>query len=251
MLTRWLCRFLICAICTGAGAVGAQTITVSAAISLREAMSALGAMFSAAHPGIEVGFNFGSSGAMLEQIARGAPVDVYASADLTTMNRAASRRLIDPATRTEVAGNQLVLIVPSTRNGALGTLRDLQAVDLRRIAVGSVADVPAGRYARTALEAQRLWRVLTPKFAYLPDVREVLGAVSRGEVDAGFVYRTDAMLAEDTVRIELPVPLAQPVLYPIARVTASAHPAAAERFIAFCRSAPAQAVLARYGFTPP
>ncbi len=251
MLLRPLCRFLFCAILIAAGSASAQTITVSAAISLREAMIELGPMFSAAHPGVEVKFNFGSSGALLTQIGRRESVDVFTSADLATMNLAASRRLIDPDTRAEIAGNQLVLIVPTARAGTQRTLRDLQNVDVRRIAVGNVSDVAAGRYARAALETQRLWRVLSPKFVFLPDVREVLGAVVRDEVDAGFVFRTDAQLAGDTVTIEMPVPLAQPVLYPIARVAASAHPEQAEQFISFMRSASARAVLQRLGFTPP
>jgi molybdate transport system substrate-binding protein len=115
--------------------------------------------------------------------------------------------------------------------------------DVRRIAVGSVANVPAGRYAKAALESQRLWATLTPKLVFAENVRQVLTYVGRGEVDAGFVYRSDALQAADKVRIDLVVPLAQPVLYPIARVAASKQPALADQFISFVKSAPAQPCL--------
>ncbi len=251
MLIRWLCRCLVWCVLIGAGASGAQTVTVSAAASLQDAMRELGRMFTADNPPIEVRFNFASSGDLLTQIARGTRVDVFASADLETMNRALSRRLIDAGTRTEFAGNQLVLVTPAARAAGLGTLRDLLAVDVRRIGIGRVADVPAGRYAKAALDAQRLFTPLRRQLVFMADVRAVLDAVSRGEVDAGFVYRTDALLEADKVRIDLVLPLAQPVLYPIARVVGSEQPLLAERFIAFVGSPAAQAVLARFGFTSP
>ncbi|MEO7854841.1 MAG: molybdate ABC transporter substrate-binding protein [Rubrivivax sp.] len=251
MLIRWLCRCFLWSLLIGAGASGAQPITVSAAASLQDAMREIGAMFVTANPAIELKFNFASSGELLTQIARGAAVDVFASADIETMNRALSRRLIDADTRAELAGNQLVLITPTSRETGMRTLRDLLNVDVRRIGVGRVADVPAGRYAKAGLDAQRLWAALTRQLVFMSDVREVLNAVGRGELDAGFVYRTDALLEPNKVRIDLVVPLAQPVLYPIARVANSGQTVAAAKFIDFARSPPAQAVLARFGFTSP
>jgi molybdate transport system substrate-binding protein len=242
----WLMSALL-----GPAAALAQPLTVSAAASLQDAMREIGKSFSAQHPGVELNFNFASSGVLLTQIAQGAPVDVYASADQETMNRAMSRRLIDPSTRAEFAGNELVLISPASRPASLGTLRDLLRSDVRRIAVGSVASVPAGRYAKAALDSQRLWATLTPKLVFAENVRQVLAYVGRAEVEAGFVYRSDASQATDKVRIDLVVPMAQPVLYPIARVASSTQPVLAGQFIAFVKSAPAQAVLARHGFTSP
>lgn len=250
MPIRWVVLMLWAAL-LGPGAVLAQPITVSAAASLQDAMREIGKAFSAEHPGVELIFNFASSGVLLTQIAQGAPVDVYASADLETMNRALARRLIDPSTRTEFAGNELVLISPASRPASIGTLRDLLGNDVRRIAVGSVASVPAGRYAKAALDSQRLWATLTPKLVFADNVRQVLTYVGRAEVDAGFVYRSDALQAADKVRVDLVVPLAQPVRYPIARVAASKQPALADQFISFVKSAPAQAVFARHGFTAP
>ena len=247
----WIRCLLLCSALLGSGAALAQPITVSAASSLQDAMRELGKTFSAEHPGVELSFNFASSGALLTQIAQGAPVDVYASADLETMQRALARRLVDAATRVEFAGNELVLISPASRPASLGNLRDLLGAGVRYVAVGSVATVPAGRYAKAALDSQRLWTTLTPKLVFADNVRQVLTYVSRAEVDAGFVFRSDALQGADKVRIDLVVPLAQPVRYPIARVSASKQPALADEFIRFVRSAPAQAVLARHGFTAP
>jgi len=235
----------------GAPAVSAQAITVSAAASLQDAMRELGKAFGAAHPGIDITFNFAASGVLLAQLAQGAPVDVYASADLETMDRAQAQGLIETATRANFAANELVLISPATRPPTLNALSDLARPEVKHVAVGSVATVPAGRYARSALEGQGLWTTLTPKLVFAENVRQVLTYVGRAEADAGFVYRSDALLDAGKVRIDLVVPLAKPVLYPIARVAASKQPRAADAFITFVRSAQGQAVLARYGFTPP
>jgi molybdate transport system substrate-binding protein len=250
---RWRlgCALMLLGGLFGATGAAAQAITVSAASSLQEPMREIGKAFSAAYPDMRVSFNFAASGVLLAQIGQGAPVDVYASADIETMDRAQSRRLIDPATRVEFAANELVLISPASRPASFSTLRDLTQIEVRRIAIGNTRTVPAGRYARAALDRQRLTSTLTPKLVYAENVRQVLSYVARGEVDAGFVYRSDALLEPDKVRIDLAPPLPQPVLYPIARVAASKHRAAADAFIDFVRSAEAQAVLVRYGFSAP
>jgi molybdate transport system substrate-binding protein len=235
----------------GTVGVSAQTLTVAAASSLQEPMRDIAKAFVAAHPGVELNFSVAASGVLLAQIGQGAPADVYASADLETMDRAQSRRLIDPSTRVVFASNELVLISPASRPAQFSTLRDLNRVEVRRIAIGSVNTVPAGSYARAALESQRLWSTLVRKLVYAENVRQVLSYVGRAEVDAGFVYRSDALLDADKVRIELVPPLAQPVLYPIARISSSKQPALAEAFIDHVRSPASQAVLARYGFGAP
>lgn len=231
--------------------VAAQTLTVSAAASLQNALREVGAAYEAAHPGAKVDFNFASSGSLLAQIAKGAPADIFASADQATMDRAQAQGLIDVGSRTNFVANQLVVISPRSAPAHLKAAADLKGEAVKRIAVGSPASVPAGRYAQEALERDGLWKSLTPKLVFAENVRQALNYVSRAEVDAGLVYSTDAKIDADTVRIDFAVPTVKPLLYPIARVAASPNVKEANAFIAYVKSAPAQAVFERFGFRKP
>lgn len=232
-------------------AAHAQQITVSAAASLTDAFKEIGAKFEAGRPGVIVRLNFAASGVLLQQIVQGAPVDVFASADQETLDRAAAQNLIDVATRRDFATNRLVLVEPAQGGTGLKTLADLRQTAVRRIAVGKTATVPVGRYTRQVLEGAGLWTVLEPKFVQADSVRQVLDYVARGEVEAGFVYRTDAALAGDTVRVVLSPPTAQPVRYPLAVVADSRQKALAREFVAYVQSEAARPVLARHGFGAP
>jgi molybdate transport system substrate-binding protein len=229
----------------------AQQLTVSAAASLTDAFKELAPRFEASHAGVTLRFNFGASGALLQQITQGAPVDVFASADQETMNRAAEQKLVDLDTRRDFAANTLVLIVPATGSPPVGKLSDLSGAAVKRIAVGKVATVPVGRYTKQALESANLWTTLEPRFVQADTVRQVLDYVARGEVEAGFVYRTDAALMADKVRIVETVTGNSPVTYPIAVVAESRSKAAAREFVAYVSGAEGQAILAKYGFGKP
>jgi molybdate transport system substrate-binding protein len=232
------------------GLAAAAELTVSAAASLTGAFREIGGGFEAAHPGQKVQFNFAASGPLLQQIAKGAPVDVFASADQETMNQAEQQKLVVAATRANFVSNSLVVIVPADR-APPKALADLVAPAVRQVALGVPASVPVGRYSRAVLEKAGLWPQIEAKMIGAQSVRQVLDYVARGEVDAGFVYATDAALMPGKVRIAFAVPTEQPVLYPIAVVAASANAAVAESFVAYVGSPPAQAVLARYGFARP
>lgn len=246
-------RRLIAAALLAAATQTAQAaeLTVSAAASLTQAFTDIAKGFEAAHPGDRVKLNFGASGALLAQMSKGAPVDVLASADEETMNQAEQQDLVARADRADFARNTLVLIVPADSKLKLGQLADLQGPDIKRLAIGNPASVPAGRYAKAALEAAGLWTTLTPKTIHTQNVRQALDYVARGEVEAGMVYATDAALMKDKVTVRQTVPLAQPIIYPIASAKASHEAEAARRFVAYVRSADGQAVLARYGFSAP
>jgi molybdate transport system substrate-binding protein len=231
--------------------VSAQPITVSAAASLTDAFKELGAKFEASRPGVNVRLNFAASGVLLQQINQGAPVDVFASADQETMDRAAAQKLIDIATRKNFASNALVLIEPAQGGVGIRTLQDLAAAPVRKIAIGKIATVPVGRYTRQALDMARLWTTLEPKFVQADSVRQVLDYVARGEVEAGFVYRTDAAVLGDKVRIVLSPPGAAPVSYPMAVVAGSRQQALARDFLAFIAGDAGQQTLARFGFAKP
>lgn len=228
-----------------------QQFTVSAASSLTDAFKAIGQRFEAANPGVKVRFNFAASGVLLQQISQGAPVDVLATADAETLDRAATQRLVDTTTRRDFAANLLVLVEPARSGVGIRTLDDLAKPAVRRIAIGKPASAPAGRYTRQALEHAKLWTALTPKFVHADNVRQVLHYVARGEVEAGFVYRTDAALAPGQVRIALTASGHAPITYPAAVVAASRQPALAREFVAFLVSDAAQQVLANHGFVRP
>lgn len=239
------------ALLAASGSAAAGELIVSAAASLTNAFAEIGSAFEAAHPGTKVRFNFAASGGLLQQIAQGAPVDVFASADAETMDQAERRQLVGRASRADFAANTLVVVVPRDAAAAPKSLADLTAPGVHRIAIGVPASVPVGRYAKDALEKARLWSVLEAKTIGAQSVRQALDYVARGEVDAGFVYATDAALMPDKVRLAFIVPIATPVRYPIAAVAASAHAAEAMEFIAFVRSPAGQATLRRHGFAPP
>ena len=231
--------------------VAAQQLTVSAAASLTEAFKEIGPKFEATKPGVVVRFNFAASGVLIQQIAQGAPVDVFASADPETMNRGAEQKLIELDTRRDFAANSVVLVVATQGGPMLGSLADLKGAQVRRIAIGKPATVPVGRYTRQALESANLWAVLEPKFVPADNARQVLDYVARGEVEAGFVYRTDAALMAEKVRIVLTADGHTPVRYPVAVVADSRQKALAKAFAAYLSTPPAQAVLTRFGFGKP
>lgn len=248
---RWLGKAtLLGALSTGAVALHAQELLVSAAASLTNAFQAIGQAFEKTRPGVKVTLNVAASGPLLAQIQQGAPVDVFASADQETMDRAAKARLLLDGTRADFTRNTLVLIVPAAA-AVPQKLADLGGAAYRRIATGTPSSVPVGRYTMAAVQDAGLADALAPKWIYGESVRQVLNYVARGEVDAGFVYRTDAQIEKDKTRIALTVPTRAPVSYPIALIATSRNAALGRDFIAFVRSEAGQRILDGFGFSHP
>lgn len=224
-------------------------ITVSAAISLTDALEAIARAFDASIGG-PVRFNFGSSNALARQIVSGAPVDVYISADEAQMDVVARAGAIDPASRVDLLENRLAVV---TRAGLarVEDPRDLTRAGIRRIAIGDPAAVPAGIYARQFLQAAGLWVALQPKMVPVNNVRAALTAVESGSVDAAIVYESDAASAGSaTAAFIVSGPAAPRIVYPAAIVAASRNRAAAERFLSFLRGAQAAAIFRQYKFVP-
>jgi molybdate transport system substrate-binding protein len=229
----------------------AADLLVSAAASLMNAFTDIGREFENAHSGTKVILNFGGSGQLLQQIAKGAPVDVFASADQETMDKAEAQGLVEAGTRADFLRNSLLVVVPTNSTLPVTSLSDLTKSEFRHIAVGSPDSVPVGRYSKAALQAAGVWDALQGKVVNTQNVRQSLDYVARGEVEAAFVYRTDAAILPEKVRIVLEVPTATPVLYPIAIVRGSGSKPEAKEFVAFVRSGAAQVVLQKYGFGKP
>jgi molybdate transport system substrate-binding protein len=247
-IVRLVALGLLCLLPLSARAV---EITVSAATSLAAAIREVAMQFEAANAGVRVRLNLGASGALLAQIARGAPVDVFISADQETMDQAQARGLVRQAQRRDVVSNTLVLVVPGSAGRLPAALADLTAPHVARIAIGQPASVPAGRYAREALEAAGLWRTIESRMIAAGNVRQALDYVARGEVDAGFVYATDAALMPDRVRVAFRVATTRPILYPAAPTVGAPTPAEAARFVEFLSTRTARSVFASHGFGIP
>ncbi|MBR7800508.1 molybdate ABC transporter substrate-binding protein [Undibacterium fentianense] len=229
----------------------AGEVTVSAAASLTNAFKDIAQIYQTHYPDAKVNLNFAASGALLQQIAKGAPVDVFASADQETMDAAEKQGLIVSAGRHDFAHNRLVLIVPTDSQFAFKQLQDLNQVAVKRIALGLPASVPVGRYAVQAMSAAKLWPALENKMISTQNVRQSLDYVARGEVDAGFVYASDATILRDKIKVAFEISLDSVIAYPIAPIKDSKHSEEAKRFIQFVSSAAGQAILVKYGFLKP
>lgn len=236
---------------TAASSLYASEVTVSAAASLTNAFKEIAQHYQSQYPDAKVSLNFGASGALLQQIAKGAPVDVFASADQETMDTAEKQGLVVASDRRDFVRNTLVLIEPVDSKINIKRLEDLNQTGIKRIAIGNPASVPVGRYTIHVLEAAKLWPVLETKTINTQNVRQSLDYVARGEVDAGFVYATDAAIMKDKVKIVLEVPTTTPISYPIAKIKDSTHSEEAKRFIGFLFLPQSQAILSQYGFQKP
>jgi molybdate transport system substrate-binding protein len=229
-----------------------ESITVFAAASLRNALDDTDAAFSKS-TGIKVVASYAASSALVKQIEQGAPADVFISADLRWMDYAAEHRLIKPDSRVNLLGNRLVLIAPQDSkldHVAIGKGFDIaKLAGDGRIAVADVKAVPAGTYAKVALETLGAWAAAEPKLAMAENVRATLAFVARGETPIGIVYETDAKI-EPKVKIVgvFPDESYPPVTYPVAATAATTN-AAVARYLNFLRSGAAKVIFEKYGFS--
>ncbi len=227
-----------------------KEITVSAAISLKNAFEEIGKIYETSNRGIKVVFNFGASGDLMRQIEGGAPVDVFASAARKDMDEAEKKGLIAVGSRVNFAANSVVLIVPLKPGTAMKSFEDLKSGSIKKIAVGDPRTVPAGRYAEDVFAYYKMLDAIKDKLIFTENVRQVLDYVSRGEVDAGIVYSTDAMVGAKEVVIAATAPEEshKPVVYPIAMVKTTRNNELASAFIALVTSPEGKRILGKYGF---
>ncbi len=239
---------------TGYSAFAQQELTVSAAASLTNAFKEIGGAFEASRnktAKVKVLLNFASSGALMQQISGGAPVDVFASAAQREMDELEKKGLIITSTRHNFAANGIVLIKPAASKTALKGFEDLKNPAVKKIAIGNPATVPAGMYAQQALKYSKVLDGIKDRLVFGENVRQVLDYVARGEVDAGIVFSTDALVRAKEVVVVASAPPGshKQALYPAAIVKDSKNAGLARAFIDFLLSPEGKRILAKYGFT--
>ena len=231
----------------------AQTVTVFAAASLKDALDEVES-FRAKRGASKAVIAYAASSALAKQVESGAPADVFISADLDWMDYLEKRKLLRPGSRANLLRNELVLVAPAASKSSLSVGANFPlAAQLGngRLAMGDPDHVPAGKYAKAALESLGVWPSVTNRIARAENVRAALVFVARGEAPFGIVYRTDAA-ADRKVRIVSVFPPSShpPIVYPAAVPTTGREVAAAERYLALLKSADALAVFRKHGFVP-
>lgn len=224
-------------------------LLVSAAASLTESLNELKTVYEAEHSQVKLIFNYAASGTLQQQIEQGAPADLFLSAGTKQMDVLVDKGFMNDSLTANLLTNELVLIVPKDGSVEVQTMEDL--INLGDIAIGTPESVPAGKYAQQALAYHQLWDPLQSRLVLTKDVKQVLSYVETGNVDAGFVYKTDAALS-DKVKVALSAEAEShdPIEYPIGVLKDSSHPDEAKAFYDFLLSDPARQVFSKYGFTP-
>ncbi|MCT1401849.1 molybdate ABC transporter substrate-binding protein [Paenibacillus sp. p3-SID867] len=230
------------------GAEKKVEVMVSAAASLKSSLEETGRRFEAEFPNVTLRYNFGGSGSLGQQLEQGAPVDLFISAATEPMDRLVEKGIVQSDAVQLMFRNALVLIEPVGKQN-VKQLRDLLKPEMRVLAIGQPDTVPAGEYAKEALQNEGLWDDVESKAVYAKDVTQVLAYVESGNADAGFVYKTDlksstkAMLA-----LEVDPDKHQPIEYPAAVPGNAKHPQEAEALLEFMRRPEIRDIFAEAGF---
>lgn len=224
-------------------------LTISVAASVQDAMKEVQTAYEAEHAAVSITYNFGSSGSLAQQIAQGAPADIFLSASQKWMDDLDQQGQIASGSRRDLLLNSLVLVVPANQT-RVTDFSDFGTDQVNRIAIGEPESVPAGRYAKETLMFFNLFDALQPKLVFGKDVRQVLSYVETGNVDAGLVYATDASLSDQAkVVATAPADSHSPIIYPIGVVADSKNTEAAQAFVDFLSTDAAAAIFEAYGFT--
>ena len=223
-----------------------QEVLVSAAASLTDVLQQVAKVYES-RSGDRLVLNFGASNTLARQIAAGARVDVFISADEAQMDVVAGD--VMPSSRVDLLSNQLAIAVPDDRARTFTSARELADASIRRIALGDPAAVPAGVYAKAYLQQIGVWALVESKVIPSGSVRLALAAVENGAADAAIVYRTDIATAQ-RARTAFVVPAAEgpKIVYPAAAMRTGANPQGAMRFLAFLQTPDAGAIFSRAGF---
>jgi len=250
-MRRLLIGLFLLAQLGGASTALAKDVVVFAAASLKNALDDASTAYQK-DTGTKVLISYAASSTLARQIENGAPADLFISADLDWLDYLQQRKLIKPETRLTLLGNKLALIASASSTAKVAIGPGFPLANLlgdERLAIADPGAVPAGKYAKSALEKLGVWSAVASRLAPAEDVRAALLLVSRGEARLGIVYATDAA-ADPGVRIvgTFPDDSHPPIVYPAGEVAGSANPAATA-FLDFLKSERARPFFERQGFT--
>jgi molybdate transport system substrate-binding protein len=224
-------------------------LTVSAAASLTDALGEIRKSFEEENKNIKLIYNFGSSGTLQQQILQGAPVDLFFSASPDKFNQLTEKGHINEQSSIDLVTNEIVLIAPDDKKNEVNSFGDLRG-SAKKISIGIPESVPAGKYAKEMLETIGMWNEIEDKIVYAKDVRQVLTYVETGNVDAGIVYKTDAILSKKVNIIASAKEGAHtPIIYPLGIVSDTTYPKEAKIFYQYMQSQEALRILEKYGFS--
>jgi molybdate transport system substrate-binding protein len=224
-------------------------LNVSAAASLKDALLDIQKTYGVKQSNLKINFNFGSSGALQTQIEQGAPADLFISAAVKQMDSLEKKNLIVSKTRQDILFTQLTLIVPKDSTLNLKDFKDLSREDVKKIGCGAPESVPAGQYAQQVFKYLNVTDAVQGKLVFGTDVRAVLTYVETGNVDAGIVYRTDALISNKIKIIAIaPAGSHDPIVYPAAILTNAVQPKVAAEFLTYLTGSEGKKVFEKYGF---
>jgi molybdate transport system substrate-binding protein len=224
-------------------------LSVSAGASLTDAIKEINRLYALQNPGVTVTANIGGLGTLQSQIENGAPVDVFVGAAAGPMDRLQKKGLILDDSRRDLLSNKVVLVVPSDKPVDIADFRDLTGEKVRKVAIGDPKSVAAGMYAQMIFDKYGIAEELKPKLVLAGDVRQVLTYVESGNVDAGIVFLTDAMISSKVkIVANAPDDINAKVVYPVAVIKASKNVDAARAYEKYLFGSQAKAVFEKYGF---
>jgi molybdate transport system substrate-binding protein len=225
-------------------------LNISAAVSMKDALAEIQKNYQVKNPNVKLVFNLGASGSLQKQIEQGAPADIFISAAPKQMNELQEKKMIDPATRKNLVENKLVVVIPKESKLNISKYEDLTQDGVKKIALGETAVVPAGQYAKESLQKLGVWDKVQDKIVFAKDVRTVLTYTETGNVEAGIVYKTDA-ISSDKIKVVATAPEGshQPIVYPIAVITSTKQGKAAADFVNYLFGPESKAIFEKNGFS--
>lgn len=226
-------------------------LTISAAASLDDALTEIKSDYQKKYKNINIQLNLGGSGTLQQQIMQGAPADLFISAGEKQYKVLVEKGLIDEQNSENLLKNQLVLITNSASGTSVHSLADLTKATIKKMAIGTPESVPAGLYAKQALQSEGVWDALNSqaKIVQTKDVRQVLTYVETGNVDAGLVYMTDAKVSKKVKIAAIASETShEPITYPAGVIKATQHKKESSQFFHYLESKEAKTVFEKFGF---
>ncbi|MED2693502.1 molybdate ABC transporter substrate-binding protein [Bacillus toyonensis] len=229
--------------------VNKTEIKVFAAASLKDVLEEVTANYEKTHGNIKFTFTYGGSGSLQQMIEQGKSADLFISAAEKNFTPLVEKGYINPSQAINFLGNELVLATP-IENNIVHSFSDLNTNNVQKIAIGNPATVPAGMYAKQVFEGLNLYEVLKPKFVLATDVRHVLSLIETKQVDAGLVYKTDALISPQVKIVDTAdSSLHDPIIYPMGVLKATLSPVQTTEYYNYLQKDQVKETFVKYGFS--